>query len=59
MKRQSFVKGMLGFAALGGLTSVGSLGILLTEEDYIYPVLFIGHGSPMNGIENIHFSKHW
>ncbi|WP_343637567.1 4,5-DOPA dioxygenase extradiol [Fluviicola sp.] len=59
MKRQSFVKGMLGFAALGGLTSVASLGKLLNEEDYTYPVLFIGHGSPMNGIENNHFSRQW
>ena len=41
MKRQSFVKGMLGFAALGGLTSAVSLGKLLGEEDYTYPVLFI------------------
>lgn len=59
MKRQSFVKGMLGFAALGGLTSVASLGKLLGEEDYTYPVLFIGHGSPMNGIEDTHFSRQW
>lgn len=53
------MKGMLGFAALGGLTSVNALGKLLNEEDYTYPVLFIGHGSPMNGIENNHFSKQW
>lgn len=50
---------MLGFAALGGLTSVASLGKLLNEEDYTYPVLFIGHGSPMNGIEDTHFSRQW
>ncbi|AEA43117.1 4,5-DOPA dioxygenase extradiol [Fluviicola taffensis] len=59
MKRQTFVKGMLGFAALSGLTSVGSLGKILNEEDYTYPVLFIGHGSPMNGIEDNHFSQQW
>lgn len=50
---------MLGFAALGGLTSVNALGKLLNEEEYTYPVLFIGHGSPMNGIENNHFSEQW
>lgn len=50
---------MLGFAALGGLTSVGSLGKLLNEEEYTYPVLFIGHGSPMNGIEDNRFSNQW
>ena len=59
MKRQSFVKGMLGFAALGGLTSVNALGKLLNEEDYTYPVLFIGHGSPMNGIQDTSFSRQW
>ena len=59
MKRKSFVKGMLGFAALGGLTSAVSLGKILSEEDYTYPVLFIGHGSPMNGIENNSFSQQW
>ncbi len=50
---------MLGFAALGGLTSISSLGKLLKEEDYSYPVIFIGHGSPMNGIEDNHFSRQW
>lgn len=50
---------MLGFAAIGGLTSVFKLKDLLTEEDYTYPVLFIGHGSPMNGIEDNNFSKQW
>jgi 4,5-DOPA dioxygenase extradiol len=32
-----------------GLESTGSL----------MPVLFIGHGSPMNGIEDNEFSRHW
>lgn len=27
--------------------------------DYLMPVLFIGHGSPMNGIEDNDFSKRW
>ena len=31
----------------------------LSEEDIIHPVLFIGHGSPMNGIEDNEFSKTW
>jgi len=32
-----------------------SLGV----EDYTHPVLFIGHGSPMNGIEDNEFSRTW
>lgn len=31
----------------------------LTEEDSRHPVLFIGHGSPMNGIEQNEFSASW
>jgi len=31
----------------------------LGEEDYEHPVLFIGHGSPMNGIEDNEFSRNW
>src|SRR6188508_3674745 len=31
----------------------------LPELDYTMPVLFIGHGSPMNGIENNLFSQGW
>jgi 4,5-DOPA dioxygenase extradiol len=31
----------------------------LQEKDYLMPVLFIGHGSPMNGIENNEFSLQW
>src|SRR6059058_2141002 len=31
----------------------------LKERDYLMPVLFIGHGSPMNGIESNVFSAYW
>jgi 4,5-DOPA dioxygenase extradiol len=31
----------------------------LPEQPYIMPVLFVGHGSPMNGIEDNAFSKGW
>lgn len=31
----------------------------LGEEDVTHPVLFIGHGSPMNGIEDNEFSRTW
>ncbi len=32
---------------------------LLPTVDYTMPVLFIGHGSPMNGIEDNEFSRRW
>lgn len=31
----------------------------LKTDDQLMPVLFIGHGSPMNGIENNLFSNNW
>lgn len=31
----------------------------LQEQDQLMPVLFIGHGSPMNGIEQNEFSLQW
>lgn len=31
----------------------------LKEQEQMMPVLFIGHGSPMNGIEDNEFSKRW
>jgi 4,5-DOPA dioxygenase extradiol len=31
----------------------------LPARDYLMPVLFVGHGSPMNGIEDNEFSKRW
>ena len=59
MERSTFVKSMLGFAAIGGLTSAFSLKNAFGEEDYVFPVLFVGHGSPMNGIEDNHYSRQW
>ncbi|MEP7231085.1 MAG: 4,5-DOPA dioxygenase extradiol [Ginsengibacter sp.] len=31
----------------------------LVEQEHLMPVLFIGHGSPMNGIEDNGFSERW
>lgn len=31
----------------------------LKEQDGLMPVLFVGHGSPMNGIEDTEFSRRW
>jgi len=31
----------------------------LEQQEYLMPVLFIGHGSPMNGIEDNEFSNKW
>ena len=31
----------------------------LNEQEHLMPVLFVGHGSPMNGIEDNEFSRRW
>lgn len=31
----------------------------LKQTGYLMPVLFIGHGSPINGIEDNEFSRRW
>ena len=31
----------------------------LQEQEQLMPVLFVGHGSPMNGIEDTEFSRRW
>ena len=60
MKRKEFI-----FSLTGGLFTMGSLAGLkrisdsLQQQDEKMPVLFIGHGSPMNGIEQNEFSLGW
>ncbi|WP_211290375.1 4,5-DOPA-extradiol-dioxygenase [Flavobacterium croceum] len=44
---------------MSGLEPLFSLSKSLKEEDYTLPAYFIGHGSPMNGIENNVFSQSW
>lgn len=41
------------------LQSLHSLADDLKKSDTKMPVLFIGHGSPMNGIEDNEFSRRW
>lgn len=50
---------MLAAAAVSTLSSFKSFTDLLREEDEKLPVLFVGHGSPMNAIEDNIFSQRW
>ena len=42
-----------------GLSAFNQFTSNLKEQGYLMPVLFIGHGSPMNGIEDNEFSQRW
>lgn len=44
---------------MGNLSNFKKFSSNLPEKDYLMPVLFIGHGSPMNGIEDNEFSRNW
>ncbi len=60
MERKQFIKtaaaGVLGMTTLSAFRQfTGNLD----ETGQLMPVLFIGHGSPMNGIEDNEFSRRW
>jgi 4,5-DOPA dioxygenase extradiol len=53
---------MVGTSFLSASGSVGVLNSLmesLPETESKMPVLFVGHGSPMNGIEDNSFTQYW
>jgi 4,5-DOPA dioxygenase extradiol len=60
MKRKKFIYTIGGgIAAMSGLSAFKQFSDSLHQQDEKMPVLFIGHGSPMNGIENNEFSLQW
>ena len=63
MQRRSFIKagGLAALAQITGMSTLSaleSLGSSLAPSPRM-PVLFIGHGSPMNAIEDNEFSRSW
>ena len=58
MKRSTFLK-ISGIAAVSSLTGLKGFANTLLNEKKQMPVLFIGHGSPMNAIEDNEFSRRW
>lgn len=59
LQRKDFIKTITGGIAMASLQPFYNWTKELTEEDVKLPVLFIGHGSPMNGIEDNEFSQTW
>jgi 4,5-DOPA dioxygenase extradiol len=60
MHRKHFLKTIAtGAIAMSGLSAFNKFTSELKEQDSTMPLLFVGHGSPMNGIENNAFSRRW
>lgn len=60
MKRKQFIHSITGgLLTMGSLAVINKLNSHLEEQEDVMPVLFVGHGSPMNGIENNAFSLQW
>jgi 4,5-DOPA dioxygenase extradiol len=59
MNRIDFIKTLFGGTSILALTPFFAWAKGLGETDVKLPVLFIGHGSPMNGIEDNEFSRSW
>lgn len=60
MKRTQFIQSLTTAAmGLSTLSAFRTFTDNLDEQDELMPVLFVGHGSPMNGIEDTEFSRRW
>ncbi len=60
MNREEFIRNTLtGLFAMNSLKDLRSFGDTLKEQEKKSPLLFVGHGSPMNGIEDNEFSQRW
>ncbi|HPI53372.1 MAG TPA: 4,5-DOPA dioxygenase extradiol [Chitinophagaceae bacterium] len=59
MNRKTFILSAMGIATASAVTALKSLSEKLPEQDIKMPFLFVGHGSPMNAIEDNEFSQRW
>lgn len=59
MDRKEFLKYLAATTGIMTLGSFSRLGEQLQVLDTTMPVLFVGHGSPMNAIEDNQFSRRW
>lgn len=59
MNRKNFITLLSGGIAMASIKPFYSWTNELSEIEEKMPVLFIGHGSPMNAIEDNEFSKRW
>lgn len=53
------IKPIFIMSGINTLSSFKNFTDKLPEQNFLMPVLFVGHGSPMNGIEDNEFSRRW
>ena len=59
MERKQFIQSSLSILAMTTLGGLKTFADNLKDQGESMPVLFIGHGSPMNAIENNPFTESW
>jgi 4,5-DOPA dioxygenase extradiol len=60
LNRKHFIKTIAtGATIMTTLSAFNKFTNDLKEQEQLMPVLFVGHGSPMNGIEDNEFSERW
>jgi 4,5-DOPA dioxygenase extradiol len=59
MKRRNFLQSLITLSIAGAMNPIRALSDSLSEDGKRMPVLFIGHGSPTNAIDNNEFSLYW
>ncbi|HNP53958.1 MAG TPA: 4,5-DOPA dioxygenase extradiol, partial [Ferruginibacter sp.] len=59
MQRRTFIQHLATLTTMHTLSSFRTFTDQLEAQEKLMPVLFIGHGSPMNGIEDNAFSRRW
>ena len=60
MERSEFIKSIaMGAIGITTQSAFKNFADGLKEQEQLMPVLFVGHGSPMNGILDTEFSRRW
>lgn len=60
MRRRDFIKNsMFGAIAMTSLSDLKKFSDGLARQENKMPIMFVGHGSPMNAIEDNEFTKEW